>query len=177
MIGASGKLNVFVIQEGGMMALIFLDNKIIAKRNNSLTTEDGVKLLTVILLIMLLITFGFAKLGTWFVMPFAGLEFVAFCYAFYTVYLHVDDYESVTIDHEYVLVEKQNNKKLTSTLFKRYWAQVNLKQKNQANGLSAKSTLVISSHGKEVEFGNELVSEEQLVELAQTLKQKIKNIT
>jgi uncharacterized membrane protein len=159
------------------MAVQILNNKIIAKPNNSLTTEDGLKLLIVMLLVVLLITLSFASRGAWLVLPFAGLELMAFCYAFYSIYTHANDFESVTIDAENVRVEQRIKNKVTSTVFKRYWAQVNLKQDQPVSGLFAKSKIMISSHGEEVEFGGRLVTEAQRQKIVQELKQKIKNIT
>lgn len=159
------------------MAVQVLSNKIIATPNNSLTHENGVRLLVAMLLVMLVITLSFARMGAWLVLPFAGLELIAFCIAFYTIYLHANDYESVTVDEENVLIEQRNNKAVSSKVFKRYWAQVYLRRETPAKGIFAKSKIIISSHGQEVEFGNRLVSEEQRIRLVKALKQIIKNIT
>lgn len=163
--------------KGIYMAVQVLSNQIIAKPNNSLTTENGLKLLIVMLLVVLLITLSFASRGAWLVLPFAGLELVAFFYAFYSIYTHANDFESVTIDGEQVYVEQRVKNEVTSTVFKRYWAQVNLRREEPANGLFAKSKIMISSHGKEVEFGERLITEEQRQKIVKELKQKIKNIT
>lgn len=158
------------------MALIVSENKIIAQKNNSLSTEGRLKLLLVILLLMSVVTIGFASLGAWVVLPFAGLEFLGFAYALYLIQLHMNDYESITIDPEHVAVVKCVKNELTETIFKRYWAAVNLRQEKNANRLFAKSALIISSHGKEVEFGHALVTDEQRNQLVKELKSKIKNI-
>lgn len=158
------------------MALTILENKIIAQKNNSLSTEGRLKLLLVILLLMGVVTVGFVSLGAWVVLPFAGLEFLGFAYALYLIELHMNDYESITIDPENVAVVKCIKNEITETIFKRYWAKVNLRQEENANRLFAKSALMIGSHGKEVEFGRALVTNEQRNQLVKELKSKIKNI-
>lgn len=162
--------------KGVYMAVQVLSNQIIAKPNNSLTAENGLKLLIVMLLVVLLITLSFASRGAWLVLPFAGLELVAFFFAFHSIHIHANDFESVTIDGEQVYVEQRVKNEVTSTVFKRYWAQVNLRREEPANRLFAKSALIISSHGKEVEFGRALVTDEQRNLLVKELKSKIKNI-
>jgi uncharacterized membrane protein len=153
-----------------------LGYKIIARPNNSLSPDGCIKLLAVIATVSLLISLGFARIGAWLVLPFAGLEIVAFAYAFYTVYLHSADFESITIEDDRVVVEKRNYKEVTTTVFQRYWAQVNVRGAVNSKGVNGKSGLFISSHGKEVEFGRNFINDEQRAELARELRQKIKNI-
>lgn len=158
------------------MAVFDLGYKIIARPNNSLSPHDSVKLLAVMATVALVIALGFARIGAWLVLPFAGLEILAFAYAFYTVYLHSGDFESITIEDDRVVVEKRNYKESTTTVFQRYWAQVNVRKVVKSKGGNGKSGLFISSHGNEVEFGGNFINDEQRTELARELRQKIKNI-
>jgi uncharacterized membrane protein len=158
------------------MAVSDLGYKIIARPNNSLSPHDSVKLLAVMAAVALVIALGFARIGAWLVLPFAGLEILAFAYAFYTVYLHSGDFESITIEDDRVVVEKRNYKETTTTVFQRYWAQVNVRKVVKSKGGHGKSGLFISSHGNEVEFGGNFINDEQRTELARELRQKIKNI-
>lgn len=157
------------------MAVSDLGYKIIARPNNSLSPDDGVKLLLAMVSVALLIALGFARMGAWLVLPFAGLEMLVFAYAFYTVYLHASDFESITIEDDRVVVEKRNYKEFTTTVFQRYWAQVNVRDVVKSRGVNGKSGLFISSHGKEVEFGRNFINDEQRTLLARELKQKLKN--
>jgi uncharacterized membrane protein len=109
------------------MAVANLGDKIIARPNNSLSVDDSVKLLAALAGIALVVALGFLHIGAWLVLPFAGLEIMAFAYAFHTVYLHADDFESITIENDRVVVEKRNVKEITTTVFQRYWAQVNVR--------------------------------------------------
>ena len=158
------------------MAITDLGYKIIARHNNSLTAKAGVKLLLALAGIILVVGFGFARIGAWLVLPFAGLEIVAFAYAFHYIYLHSGDFESITIENDSVVVEKRNYKEVTTTVFQRHWAQVSLREVASVGGIIGKSGLFIRSHGKEVEFGKNFMNDEQRALLARELKQKLKSI-
>ena len=153
-----------------------MGDKIIARPNNSLSVDDSVKLLAALAVIALVVAFGFLHIGAWLVLPFAGLEIMAFAYAFHTVYLHADDFESITIENDRVVVEKRNVKEITTTVFQRYWAQVNVRDVAMIKGSNGKCGLFISSHGNEVEFGRNFINDEQRSQLARDLRQKLKNI-
>jgi uncharacterized membrane protein len=152
------------------MAASDLRYKIIAKPNNSLSPEGSVHLLAAIIVVVLMVALAFTQMGAWLVLPFAGLEIVAFAYTFYYIYLHSSDFESITIEYDSVVVEKRNYKESTTAVFQRYWAQVNVREVN------GKCGLFISSHGKEVEFGRNFINDGQRNVLARELRQKIKDI-
>jgi uncharacterized membrane protein len=158
------------------MAVANLGDKIIARPNNSLSVEDSVKLLAALAAIALVVALGFLHIGAWLVLPFAGLEIMAFAYAFHSVYLHADDFDSITIESDRVVVEKRNVKEITTTVFQRYWAQVNVRDVAMIKGSNGKCGLFISSHGNEVEFGRNFINDEQRSQLARDLRQKLKNI-
>ena len=158
------------------MALLDLGNQVIAKPNNSLSFEGGLKVLTVLFIVIFLVTLSFVRIGAWLVLPFAGFELLAFAYAFYIVYLHANDYDRITIDDENVLVEKSNNKQITAMQFKRSWTKVSLREVGSEGVLYTKSGLFIGSHGNEIEFGKDFISDEERPQLARELKQKLKNI-
>jgi len=158
------------------MAVANLGDKIIARPNNSLSVEDSVKLLAALAGIALVVALGFLHIGAWLVLPFAGLEIVAFAYAFHSVYLHAEDFDSITIDNDRVVVEQKNVKELKTTVFQRYWAQVNVRDVAMIKGSNGKCGLFISSHGNEVEFGRNFINDEQRSQLARDLRQKLKNI-
>ncbi|HEY0562929.1 MAG TPA: DUF2244 domain-containing protein [Methylophilus sp.] len=151
--------------------LSVLDYKIIARPNHSLSTEGALKLLVILGLLAFIVAVGFAKAGAWLVMPFAGLELVAFAFAFHYIHAHSTDFESIAIDGDTVTVEKVSRQESTTTVFQRYWTQVVVKK-----SLSGKNGLFISSHGKEVEFGQHFIDDEQRYALMQELKRKLKNI-
>lgn len=153
------------------MAVSDFGYKIIARPNNSLSPEAGVKVMMVLIVVLSLVALGFTLIGAWMVLPFAGLEIVAFTYVFYYIYLHSSDFESVAIEGDRVVVEKRSYKESSTVVFQRYWVQVSVR--GTVNG---RSGLFIGSHGKEVEFGKNFINDEQRLVLARELRQKIRNI-
>jgi uncharacterized membrane protein len=158
------------------MAVLDLGHTFIAKPNNSLSPMGSVYLLVAISAVSLMIAIGFALMGAWLVMPFAGLELLALVYAFNYVYLHSNDFERITIDSDRVIVEKSVDRQITQAVFQRYWANVGLRSFDENRFSAGKMGLFIGSHGKEVEFGRHLINDEQRILLAQLIKQKLKHI-
>jgi len=156
--------------------LSVMDCKIIARPNNSLSPENSLKLMVVLAIIAFVVALSFVHVGAWLVLPFAGLELAAFAYAFYYVYLHSGDFESIAIEDDRVVVEKRNFRETSVTEFQRYWTQVNVRNIVGGKGIVSKNALFISSHGKEIEFGKHFINDEQRVALAHELKQKLKSI-
>jgi uncharacterized membrane protein len=152
------------------MAITFAETQITVRPNNSLSPLNGLKLLVALASLALVVALGFVHIGAWLVLPFAGLELVAFAFAFYYLKLHADDFESITILDDVVVVEQHTYNKSKKTEFQRYWARVNLRQ--QADGVSG---LFIGSHGKEVEFGRGYISEQQRISLAKQLRLILQN--
>ena len=152
------------------MAVSFTDNQIVVRRNNAIAPLANVKLLIVMAVLTLIVALSFVQIGAWLVLPFAGLELLAFAVAFHFLTLHANDFESITIVDETVIVEKYTLKKSTKAVFQLYWAQVNLRKK--ANGMNA---LFVGSHGKEVEFGRGFINDEQRSTLVKEIRLILKN--
>lgn len=152
------------------MAVSFTDNQIVVRRNNAIAPLANVKLLIVMAVLALIVALSFVQIGAWLVLPFAGLELSAFAVAFHFLTLHANDFESITIVDETVIVEKYALKKSTKAVFQLYWAQVNLRKK--ANGMNA---LFVGSHGKEVEFGRGFINDEQRSTLVKEIRLILKN--
>lgn len=158
------------------MSVLDLGCSIIAKPNNSLSVKNNILLLLAIASVALVVALGFAQMGAWLVLPFAGLEVVAFACAFYYVHLHSTDYECISIEDDSVVVEKRSNKEISKAVFLRYWVQVSVRNVVINGVFVGRTRLYIGSHGKEVEFGGNLISDEQRLLLAQAIKRKIKSI-
>ena len=62
--------------------LSVFDYKIIARPNNSLTSEGVYKLLAILAVIALIVAVGFTHIGAWLVLPFAGFGIVGVCAGF-----------------------------------------------------------------------------------------------
>lgn len=149
--------------------LSMVDCKVVARPNASLTPKQTSRLLMAIAFVMLVVSAGFMHMGAWMVMPFAGLELLALAAAFYYVNLHAADFESISIEEERVVVEKRSHREVSSAVFQRYWTQVSLRE-----SVGGRSALYIGSHGKEVEFGRNLIDDEQRLVIMRELKQKLK---
>ena len=148
------------------MAASVVDFKVVARPNCSLSPKGMVRVVVALAILPISVAVGFGLAGAWLVFPFAGLELLAVAYAFYIVNCHAEDYESVTIDGDYLAIEKRNYKKTSRIVFHRYWAQVVLRQ---APG--GEQYLWLRSHGKEVEVGRHMDNEQRLT-LAQELKKR-----
>ncbi len=148
-----------------------MDYKIIAHPNNSLSPKGAILLMMALAAITLVVGLGFTLAGAWLVMPFAGLELLAFGYAFYYVYLHTSDFESIEICENTVVVESKNYKTSTRLEFQRYWTQIMLREVD-----GGQTGIFIGSHGKELEFGRRFLDDEQRAKLTSELKEKLRTI-
>ncbi|HQN65451.1 MAG TPA: DUF2244 domain-containing protein [Methylophilus sp.] len=145
------------------------DCKIIAQPNNSLTPKGAVRLMAVLTAITMTVGLGFTLAGAWLIMPFAGIELLAFGYAFYYMYLHSSDFESIEIAENAVVVESRSYKTSSRVEFQRYWTRVMLREVE-----GGQTGIFIGSHGKEQEFGRRFLDNEQRAALARELKEKLK---
>lgn len=154
------------------MALLVTECKIIAQPNNSLSPKGAIGLMTVLTMVALMVGLGFTLAGAWLVMPFAGLEVLAFGYAFYHVYAHASDYDSIEIHENTVVIESKSLRAFVRQEFQRYWIRVMLREVRKG-----KIGVFIGSHGKELEFGRRFLDDEQRVVLTRELKEKLRTIT
>lgn len=139
--------------------------KMIAKPSNSLSPKGFLWLFASIILVVMIVVIGVSQVGAWFVLPFAGLEVLAFAIAFYQVHIHYNDYESISLEGDDVVIEKHANKSTEKITFQRYWVKVTLRDTQDGS-----VGLFIGSHGKQVEFGKRFMDDMQRIELAKQLK-------
>lgn len=121
-----------------------------------------------IALATLSVAFGFFLIGAWMVLPFAGAELLVLYGCLHYVWLHASDYERLTIDDDKILVEKHAPGLDMQVEFNSYWARVILDC--LPNGYCRR--LALRSHGKEIEFGRFLSSEERL-DVGRLLKSRL----
>jgi uncharacterized membrane protein len=145
-----------------------VDYRIIARPNCSLSPKGRIGVVALIASFSLAVAIGFSLIGAWLVLPFAGLELVAVAYAFYYINCHAADYESITIEGDQLAVEKRDYKNTSQIVFHRYWARVLLRRLP-----SGDQSLLLRSHGKEVEFGRHFMNNDQRLALAQQLKRRV----
>ncbi len=141
---------------------------VIARPNCSLSPAATLLVFSIISFISLVIAFTFLLMGAWPVLPFAGAELLALGYCFYHILLHSGDYESLSIDDDKVIVETHELKQDKRIELSGYWSRVVLDC--MPNGYCRR--LALRSHGREVEFGHHMTSEERL-NLARQLKPRL----
>lgn len=142
--------------------------QIIARPNCSLSRSDMIKVVALIASFSLVVAVAFSIAGAWLVLPFAGLELLALAFAFYVIHCHAGDYESITITGDRLAVETRDYKKTSQVVFHRYWARVLLRDLP-----SGDQSLLLRSHGKEIEFGRRYLNNNQRLELARQLKKHV----
>ncbi len=136
----------------------------IARRNNSLSSSDRILAFGFIALICLGIAVGFACLGAWLVLPFAGAEVLLLSLAFFYMERHAYDYERLTIDGDDLQIERLEVKRVQRFRFNRWWANVFYE--------CASGRLVLRSQGREIEFGRHLTAAGRL-EAAADIKRRL----
>lgn len=141
---------------------------ITARPNCSLSPADTLCVFSIIALITLIFSFGFVLIGAWPVLPFAGAELLALGYCFNHIWRHAGDFERLTIDDDKVIVETHEPGHDKRIELSGYWARLVLDC--VPDGYCRR--LALRSHGREVEFGHHMTSEERL-SLALQLKPRL----
>lgn len=141
----------------------------VTKPNASASGLSVVKLLVALTLLSMVIAFGFMHIGAWLVLPFAGFELLLVFLAFVMVMRHGGDYEKIIISQESVEIEQCVLGNTTRMQFQRYWTRITLRE-----GENGKTSLMIGSHDKEVEFGRTTMDDTQRVVMAKQLKQALR---
>jgi len=144
------------------------DFEMVARPNSSLTAKGRVYAVVIIAAISFAVAIGFSLIGAWLVLPFAGIEFLAIGYAFYYIHCHSQDYESIVIEGDQISVEKKSYKAVSKMVFNRYWVKVLLRLTPNGDQM-----LSLRSHGKEIDFGRSYMTNDQRLELAKQLKERV----
>lgn len=150
------------------MNQVAADFEVVARPNSSLTAKGRVYAVVIIAAISLAVALGFSLIGAWLVLPFAGIELLAIGYAFYYIHCHSQDYESIVIEGDQISVEKKSYKAVSKMVFNRYWAKVLLRLTPNGDQM-----LSLRSHGKEIDFGRSYMTNDQRLELAKQLKERV----
>jgi len=134
--------------------------------NRSLPPQEFLPLFIAVSAVLVTIGVGFALLGAWPVLPFAGIEIVVVGLVFRWLYRHHDDEEQVVVSADRVRVVRRCGGHEQVTEYNRYWARVSVAP---AASIGQPMQLRIGSHGRFVEIGAE-VREEDRRRLADELK-------
>jgi uncharacterized membrane protein len=132
--------------------------QIVVRPNRSLTWRGNLMFLAVIAAVSLAVASGFALLGYWIVLPFAGLELAALAVGLYVVGHRLSRCEVITVEGDTVEIETGYRYPQERKQFLRSWVTVD----RRTQGLHH-SRLLLRSHGEEVELGACLAEDEKSV--------------
>jgi len=125
---------------------------ILLRPNRSLSRCGGWLLFGVIAGFLTIIAVGFALLGAWMILPFAGLEIVLVGGVTAWFARHHDDREWVVLEPTCVRIARRSGKREEQFKFQRYWARVRFERRRRWEP----SRLSIGSHGRFVEIGSQV---------------------
>ena len=126
----------------------------VARRNNSLSSTGRLLVFGFIFIVSVGIACGFAALGAWLILPFAGLEMLGLYLAFRYMDRHAADYERIAIAGDSIRVEFFEAGHGHSHEFNRCWARV--------AASPGGDRIALRSHGREVEIGRHRNNDERL---------------
>lgn len=126
--------------------------------NCSLTPRAALVFYFGIVAVSLTIAVGFAIVGYWPILPFAGLELLALGAALRWSMLQGQRRERIRIDEHYVRVSKTGRGDAREYEFSRAWTRVKLVKANQSTW---PHRLLLTSKGKAVEVGRFLTEDER----------------
>ncbi|MCW5626487.1 MAG: DUF2244 domain-containing protein [Burkholderiales bacterium] len=142
---------------------------LVSRRNRSLSTTGRYLFLGSIAMVSFGIAFVWSLNGVWYVLPFTCVEMVVLFVAFKVFERHANDFESIRLTGDRILVERRTSGRVSRHEFDRYWAQLVVTRSGPGNGVE----LALRSHGREVPFG-EFLTDEQRADLANELKRRLK---
>jgi uncharacterized membrane protein len=111
---------------------------------------------------------GFAAMGFWLVLPFAGLEIGLLAWAFETLRGREGNFETLSIVGDAVVLEWRTGKLNGRREMNRQWVQVLCDCSTHGRNCR----ICVSSHGRKTEVGHYL-SDEARLQLAATLRSKL----
>lgn len=132
--------------------------QIFIRPNRSLRAGALWMLLAAFTALALTIGTGFAMLGAWPVLPFAGLEIAVIGGVLWHLHRHADDCEVLMVDEDRVRIIRREGGTERQQDFPRYWARARLSGAEQG---WYPSRLLIGSHGRFVEIGAAMGEEER----------------
>lgn len=143
--------------------------ELVIRTNQSMTWKENLIFLYLASAVAIIIALFCAFLGFWLVLPFTGLEISLLAVCLYMVSRRISVCEVVIIKDDQVIIERGRRQVEERSVFLRYWTKVALRAPTHQ---WYASKLIIGSHGKQIEVGQDLIEEER-VNLAETLAQLI----
>lgn len=131
--------------------------RVLIRPNRSLSPQGMVVLFAGMAVFAMTLGIGFSLVGTWLVLPFAGLEVAVVGAALYWLYRHADDHELIIMDNDHVTVIQYRGGRERSDVFQRYWVKVTLEH----YGSWYPSRLKLGSHGRFIAIGADIGEDER----------------
>jgi uncharacterized membrane protein len=138
------------------------------KRNCSISPQDLLCVLACIACVSLGIAIGFACIGAWPVLPFAGLEMLALVAAFYVNGRHAADYERIALADGSLRVESSRAGRIEHREFALPWLRLDERRSG------ADLRLLLRARDGDLEIGRHL-DEERRALLVRRLRCSISN--
>ncbi|QXP82889.1 DUF2244 domain-containing protein [Methylococcus sp. Mc7] len=145
--------------------------RIVLKPNASLTRWQARLLLGGFALVLASIGSAFAFIGCWFVLPFAGAEWLVLAYCFSLAFRQSAVREVITVTDADVMLERGIRGPEQTYRFRRAWLGVSLDGPAAAGH---PSRLCLKRHGRKIEIGRFLVESEREA-LYRELKKELMN--
>ena len=139
-----------------------------SRPNHSLTNGQQRFVFWSLAAVCLATSSGFALLGYWLILPFAGLEIGLLAWALGALRSQEGDYETLTIEGDVVVLEWHAGTNGERREMNRQWARVVCDCRTPGRDCR----LSLSSHGRETKVGQYL-SDEARLQLAATLRRKL----
>jgi uncharacterized membrane protein len=136
-----------------------------SRPNSSLSERGRKQVFWLIAGVTLFIASVFAALGYWLTLPFAGIEIGVLAWAFDSLSRQSNDFESLTIDGDEVVIERRHEGKTVHLEFNRHW--VCLVKRTERPG--DKVSIALRSHGRETSLG-QFLTDDARAELADSLQ-------
>lgn len=128
----------------------------VARRNRSISQAGLLMSFGGLMLIVFAIAIGFALLGAWLVLPFAGIEIAVLGAALLWVMRHGFDYESICLSGGMLEIEIGDGGEKLQRRFNPAWARLVVENHGAA------TRIALRSHGNEFEIGRHLNAEDRL---------------
>jgi uncharacterized membrane protein len=142
--------------------------RLLATRNDSLGGRGRRRFFASIALVSVGIAVAWSARGAWLVLPFALLEMVVLFGALWLLERHADDFESITIEGDRLLVERRERGAVSRHEFSTYWARLVVTNGPAVGQLA----LALRSHGRELHVGA-FLTDEQRATLAVELRKRL----
>jgi uncharacterized membrane protein len=141
---------------------------LVFKRNCSISPRGLLCVLALVMFVSLGIAAGFALIGAWPILPFAGIEMLALAAAFYLNGLHAGDYERIALAEGRLRVETFEAGRIARHEFNPGWLRLDERR------LGREVRLLLRSSGNEIEIGRHLDTERR-ASLAECLRRTLSN--